>query len=205
MASKINYIILPAEIKERTALHDNTDEKIIYPEIKIVQDTIIMPMLGSTLYKKILSLVEAGTINATINIWYRQLIDDYLADAISNFVLSELATTLNNQFYNKGVSTFRDEDSSQPNYQQLLQVRDKYKQQGEFYTMQCRKFIIKNTINYPEFTSIANGIDVTSPQNNIFTSSLYLGDESDNILDNGYSDARTRNPYDNYPTPYQQW
>jgi hypothetical protein len=188
MASKLIYIVTPSEIKERTALHDNTDEKVILPEIKIVQDTIIMPMLGSTLFKKILSLIEADTINDSGNEWYLRLIDDYLADAISNFVLGEISTTLANQFYNKGVGGFRDDNFDKVSYQQQIQVKNKYTQQGEFYITECRKFIIQNQSHYAEFINPGGGIDVTTPNASTFTCSLYLGDENEFLEDRGYSD-----------------
>jgi len=203
MASKIIYMVLPSVIKERTALHDNIDEKLIYPEIKIVQDTIIMPMMGSTLYKKILLLIDNETISDSGNAAYKSLIDDYLADAISNFVLGELSTTLNNQFYNKGVSTLKDDNSTQPSYSQLQQVKDKYKQQGEFYITQCRKYLVQNMANYVEFSQPGSGFDVTLPELNTYTCPLYLGDEPDVPLDKGYSNSEQRRPYNyNSNDPY---
>jgi len=195
MASKLIYIVTPSEIKERTALHDNTDEKLILPEIKIVQDTIIMPMLGSTLFKKVLALIEADTINDSGNSWYLKLIDDFLADAISNFVLGEISTTLTNQFYNKGVGGFRDDNFDKAIYQQQLQVKNKYKQQGEFYITECRKFIIQNQSHYTEFINPGGGVDVTNPNASTFTCSLYLGDESEVLNDRGYSDENRVNSY----------
>jgi hypothetical protein len=204
MAREIIYMVFPDVIKAETSIHDNLDDKLIYPEIKIVQDTIIMPMMGSTLFKKILSLIQLETISNVGNEKYKLLLDDYLTDAICNFVLAELSTSLNNQFYNKGVSTLKDENSSQPSYSQLAQVRDKYKQQGEFYITQCRKYLVQNMANYVEFSQPASGFDVTLPELNTYTCPLFLGDEMDVNLSNGYSDNRgTRNT--NYNRNEQQY
>ena len=62
----VTYLILPSVVKERMSLHDNVDDKLIYPEIKAVQDLYIMPLLGSTLFNKILSDLEIASNNKEI-------------------------------------------------------------------------------------------------------------------------------------------
>ena len=98
----VTYIILPSVIKERMSLHDNVDDKLIYPEIKAVQDLYIMPLLGSTLFNKILADIAANTLGGN----YKILVDDYLVMAVCNYVMSELPEGLNYQFWNKNAFFF---------------------------------------------------------------------------------------------------
>ena len=51
--SKNILMLSVALLKERTAIHDNIDEKLIYPEIKAAQDMFILPVLGSALFNKL--------------------------------------------------------------------------------------------------------------------------------------------------------
>jgi len=72
----ITYLILPSVIKERMSLHDNIDDKLIYPEIKAVQDLYIMPILGSTLFNKILNDISTNTLAGN----YKSLVDNYVVE-----------------------------------------------------------------------------------------------------------------------------
>jgi len=40
-------------IKERSGLHANVDEKLVLPEIKTAQDMYILPALGTALYNRL--------------------------------------------------------------------------------------------------------------------------------------------------------
>ncbi len=51
----------PAYIKENTVLHYNVDDGYIKPLISSVQNTKIIPIIGSALFNEITAQVEAGT------------------------------------------------------------------------------------------------------------------------------------------------
>jgi hypothetical protein len=84
--SSNTLLILPKLLKERSSLHENVDDKLIYPEIKAAQDMYIMPLLGSTLMNKLQTDIAAGTLSGN----YKLLMYNYLIDTIVNYVLSEL-------------------------------------------------------------------------------------------------------------------
>ena len=58
-----NVLLMSAQIlKDRTAVHTNIDDKLLFPEIKAAQDMYIHPLLGSPLFNKIVSdLSSTGT------------------------------------------------------------------------------------------------------------------------------------------------
>ena len=136
----VTYIILPSVIKERMSLHDNVDDKLIYPEIKAVQDLYIMPLLGSTLFNKILADIAAGTLTGN----YKTLVDDYLVMAVCNYVMSELPEGLNYQFWNKGVSQKTVENATQPSMSEMYSIVAKYKSRAEHYSKRARMYLIQN-------------------------------------------------------------
>ena len=98
MSLNILYISVQG-IKDRTGLHANVDEKLILPEIKTAQDMYILPALGSTLYNKLQSAINTSTLNADETI----LLNNYIADCLIYYVMSELPMGLSYQFYNKGL------------------------------------------------------------------------------------------------------
>ena len=172
----VTYIILPSVIKERMSLHDNVDDKLIYPEIKAVQDMYIMPLLGSTLFNKILTDIY----NDTLSGYYKTLVDDYIIMAVCNYVMAELPEALNYQYWNKGVSTKTVDNAKEPTMSEMFSVMSKYKSRAEHYTQRARMYLIQNaTAHFPEYTTFVAGVDTVYPDRNSYTNPIYLGDISE--------------------------
>ena len=196
MSSNI-LLVMPSVIKERTVLHTNVDDKLIYPEIKAVQDMYIMPLLGSTLFKKMQTDIAADTLDG----YYKTLMDDYLIDCICNYVLSELPEGLNYQFFNKGLSGKTTPESTTPSMSDMYQIVAKYKSRAENYAKRARKYIQQNAVaHFPEYYQLPAGIDIVVPEKDDYQSSIYLGEVDERKRDD-YSLQKRQQPY-NSNDPY---
>ena len=172
----VTYIILPSVVKERMSLHDNVDDKLIYPEIKAVQDLYIMPLLGSTLYNKILTDIANNTLSGD----YKDLMDNYLIMAICNYVMSELPEGLNYQFWNKGVSQKTVDNATQPSMSEMYSIVAKYKSRAEHYVNRARMYLIEyGNEKFPEYVTFVAGVDTVYPDRTSYTIPIYLGNESE--------------------------
>jgi len=166
----------PKTIKDRSGLHTNVDDKLIRPEIEAAQDLYIMPILGSTLYNKLLSLIDAGTLASN----YLYLVDTYISKSLMNYVLFTLPTALNNQYYNKGVSSSPNETTNNANTnQENLTVNNQYRMRAEFYKEHIKRYLEANRNLFPEYNSYVAGIDVVQPEGTTFTLPIYLGGDCD--------------------------
>ncbi len=58
-------------IKDRSGLHANVDEKLVLPEIKTAQDMYILPALGSALYNRLQAGITANNLNRLQTIFVR--------------------------------------------------------------------------------------------------------------------------------------
>jgi len=182
--NKITYMILPSVIKDRTVLHENVEDKLIYPNIKAVQDFKIRPLLGSNLFNKMLTIIDDNTINTdAANSWYLELLVDYLADCICNYVMAEMPESLNFQMYNKGLSTLKDDKSSQPSIADIYTMISTFTGRGDGYAKNARLYLIKNQIRFTEYYAIVDGVATVRPLQSTETSPLYLGDESEFLKD----------------------
>ena len=157
-------------IKERTGLHGNVDEKLIKPEIKAVQDTNLMPALGSELYKRLQEGIDASDLNAD----EETLLDDYVTDALVNMVLAEMPSGLSFQFYNKGMVKKRDENAELTSMQDIIEVANKYKARAEFYKQRLIKYLQENYELFPEYHNYREGLDVYKPTASGYKSSIFL-------------------------------
>jgi hypothetical protein len=172
----VTYLVLPSVVKERMSLHDNVDDKLIYPEILAVQDLYIMPLLGSTLFNKILSDIDAGTLTGD----YKDLMDNYIVQCICNYVMSELPEGLNYQYWNKGVSQKTVDNATQPTMSEMYQIVAKYKSRAEFYARKARLYLVQNSpAMFPEYRTFVSGVDVVYPDSESYSSPIYLGDISE--------------------------
>jgi hypothetical protein len=170
-----NILMISVKIlKERTSIHDNIDEKLIYPEIKAAQDIYVLPLLGTALFNKILTDISNSALAGD----YKTLVDDYLIDMLCNYVLSELPDGINYQFTNKGVQSKTDPNASQPSMADMYSVVAKYKNRAEHYQKRAMMYLVQNgPTKFSEYLNPGQGVDDVRPDRNAFSNPIYLGEE----------------------------
>lgn len=162
-----------ATLKARTAIHDNIDEKLIYPEIKAAQDLYILPIVGTALYNKLLADINASSLSVN----YKLLVDSYLLDTLIWYTMMELSTSLNYQFWNKGVSSATSDNTTNPTMGELFDVSNKYKNRAEGYQKKTILYLKQNVNLFPEYLNPGSGIDTVIPDRMAYSSPIYLGDD----------------------------
>jgi hypothetical protein len=177
--SKNILLISDNILKERTAIHGNIDPKLIYPDIKYVQDAFIKPVLGSALFDKIQTLVGNNTISDAGYADYKLLLDDYLIDTLIYYTLAELPVNISYQFWNKGVVRKQGQDTDLPTMAELVDISNRHKSKAEYYANRMKLFIIDQNSRlqkYQEYTHPGSTVDTVTPEMKNFTSPIYLGD-----------------------------
>jgi hypothetical protein len=170
--------ISPEVLRERTALHDNTDNKFIFPEIKAAQDQYIAPILGTALYKKMLAIVGDGTISSPANIYYKELLDDYLVPSLVWFTIAALPLAVNYQLTNRGMVQKTTENTNAPTMSDMFSAMDHYKNRAEHYQMKAIRYLRQwAPERFPEYLNWGNGIDDIAPERSEFSLPIYLGDD----------------------------
>lgn len=170
--SKNILFILPNLVKERTELHSNVDDKLIIPKIKIAQDMYLMPLLGTTLFNKILTDIDNNSLSGD----YLILVEDYIVDIMVNYTMAKLAPALNAQFWNNGVSTKSVNGSTTVNGNDLKNVVSDFISQGDFYSQRCKRYLQQHAQNkYPEYYNQIAGIDIMIPETNVWECPISLG------------------------------
>lgn len=163
---------MPTILKDRTGMHTNIDDKLIYPEIKAAQDMFILPLLGSRLFNKIQDDIESDNLTGN----YKDLMDDYIIDALINYVLSELPDGLSNQFWNRGIAKKTGDDTQPLSMTDMYGIVSKYRNRAEHYAKRCRMYLVQNgNALFPEYTQVLVGADSIAPAQTNFVSPIYLG------------------------------
>lgn len=170
----LNILFISSDtIKERSGLHYNVDEKLIKPEIKTSQDMYILPALGSALYNRLQDGISCNNLTCD----EKTLLDDYVADTLVNYVLSELPQGLSFQFYNKGLVRKSSDNTDIPSMQDLIDIANRYRARAEFYKQRLIKYLKQNQTLYPLYLNFGAGIDAIQPDNDAYRASIWLGDD----------------------------
>ena len=170
--SKNTLFISVQNIKDRTGFHANVDVILVLPEIKTAQDMYILPALGSALYNQLQTAVEGNTYTNEET----TLLDDYIADCLVYYVMSELPMGLSYQFYNKGLLRKSGDNTENPSMQDMIDVANRYRARAEFYKQRMIKYLKQNNVLYPNYLNFGSGIDSIKPDNDGYTVSMWLGD-----------------------------
>jgi len=171
--SKNVLMITPNLLKERSAVHTNIDDKLIYPEIKASQDMYIMPLLGSKLFNKIITDIENNALSGV----YKSLVDDYLIDTLMAYVMMDLPQGLNYQFWNVGVVSVNKDGSNMPSKDDMFSIVDRYKTRAEFYAKRTMLYLMQEQGSFPEYREQTGGLDSVYPNTTSFSSPIYLGED----------------------------
>ena len=171
-------MISEAVLKERSIIHDNIDPKLIFPDIKAAQDLYIEPVLGTTLFNKILDLISAGTITDGANVDYKNLLDNYIIDALIYYTLAEMPVTLSYQFWNKGIKVKTADNTADPSMSDMVDISNRNRNKAEAYAQRMTYYLRQHATSafLPEYLIQQWGLDVIQPKTNDYTVPVYLGD-----------------------------
>lgn len=175
-----NTLLMSATIlKDRSVIHTNIDEKLLFPDIKMAQDRFIHPKLGSALFNKMIDLIETTNISGVTNTAYKTLLDDYIIDCQINYVLSELCISLPYQFWNKGVLRKGGDTTENPTMSELVDISNHYRIKAEWYGERLSRYL-KQTATATvllEYLQPGAQVDTIVPEHSSFTMPIYLGPE----------------------------
>lgn len=158
-------------LKSRTGISDAIDSKQLKPHIKLAQDMYLQTALGSALYLRLQSGVEAGNLTANETV----LLDTYITDCLVWYTMSLLPMALGYQFFSKGVLQKTAEESNAPSRSDLELISSSYKSTAEFYKQRLINYLRENYTLYSEYFNTGSGYDVIFPELRAFTSPIYLG------------------------------
>ena len=156
-------------VKENSEIDENVDMKLIEPTIWRCQIQYLQNVLGTKLYKSILDKI----INDTLTGDYLNLVNDYCADSLLNYVMYEVQIPLLYKFRDKSVSK-KSSDNAQPiDFKEHRYLKDFYKHKAEFFTSRLNDYLCEYSELFPEYDT-EDGIDEVNPHGGKPTVSVYL-------------------------------
>ena len=75
-------LISEIKVREYSDINESLDNSLIKNGIRVAQDISLQRVIGTLLYNALLSKVDAGTMDDSVNADYKTLLDDYIQDML---------------------------------------------------------------------------------------------------------------------------
>ena len=150
------YLISTNYLKDNSTINLNVEDSLIKNAIQEGQKINIQQVLGTTLYEKILTLVEDDDIGDAGNEAYATLLTDYIQPSLMYWSLFHSLPFTNYKITNKNIGTQSSDNSTPVELNELKYLTALTKDKAEYYSELMRKYIVKNNTDYPEFCTSDN-------------------------------------------------
>ena len=146
------FIISEAKIREFTTLNDSVDTSLIKNGIRVAQDVHLQRIIGTKLYKSLLSQIDAGPTWTNSN--YQTLVDDYIQDFLLYAAYYEALEAIYIRPRNNGLLTPTGGENSIEVDRSLYNVkRQSAENKAQFYAEMLTNYIAEEQSSYPELNS----------------------------------------------------
>lgn len=144
------FILSEAKFREFTDVNDMLDTALIKNCIREAQDIHLQRIIGTQLYNKILSDIDASSLTGN----YKTLVDDYVQDFLLYAAYYESLETIYIRPRNNGLLTpTGGENSIQVDRSMFNVKRQSVENKMEFYAEKLSQYISENEATFPELSS----------------------------------------------------
>lgn len=172
MANRIVLLINKNDILKRTSLGGSIDIDKLVPHINNSQEVELLRLLGSALYNKIIELVGDNTIDDSVNVHYKTLLDEYIKPALVFYTMEYFLPFHQYQLANAGINRPTGENIETISKDEVDFLTQKYRNLADSYSKTMDKYLCDNSTLFPELGS-AN--QQTNKQSSAYRVGIYLG------------------------------
>lgn len=151
----MNAFLIDIEtIKKIGFVNSNVENNIISTTLRRVQDTMLRPIVGSSLYTRLLAGVDADDLNAN----EQTLLNDYILPVLVAGVDLRIINHLTYEIRSKTVGTTRDDHMTPVTESENNRLSDDLRADFNTYRKTLVAYLCKNETLFPEYddTSTTN-------------------------------------------------
>tara|TARA_R100001443_G_scaffold57478_1_gene68199 strand:+ start:1752 stop:2318 length:567 start_codon:yes stop_codon:yes gene_type:complete len=156
------------KLKSSSTINGNVDAELLKPYLKVAQDLHIHPVLGTDLY----NAIQDGIQNTSLTANETTLLNDYIADALTQWTLYEALPFLSYKIMNADIVRKAGENSQSASKDEITFLRDIVRNTAEFYTKRMVDYLRHNNTLFPEYTTNTN--EDMSPTKVSYTSAMNI-------------------------------
>ena len=144
--------VSPADVIKRTGINGNVDRDQMIQFIKIAQDIHIQQILGTKLFNKIASDINAGSLAGN----YQSLLTNYVQDMVIHYAAIEILPYIHYKVANGGIYTKGSENGTNITKEDLDYLIQKERDIAEHYSRRFIDYMSFNNALYPEYNTNNN-------------------------------------------------
>ena len=167
-------------IKTNSGLNDNLFGKSLLPAIREAQDIYLQQIIGSTLYHKLLELVDEGTIGDTGNTIYKELLDEYVRSYMLYQTIVQVIPVTNVKLSNYGTTLSDDQYLVNLSQGDAELIEKHYSIIADFYARRLQEFILNNCEALDVDACTCEGIKANLQ--NAATTGVFLGGQRGRVI-----------------------
>lgn len=151
---KIVRFLSVEKLKQLKPINEDVDPVTLSKIIFDVQQVKIYALLGSGLYNKLIELIESGDVDEPTNSKYKELLDDYVSNALASWVYVSALPRMTFQFTDKGLQERNGNHSSAASSTALKTMVGQATTDAEFISDRVREYLCKNSTHFPEYQNL---------------------------------------------------
>jgi len=152
------FLVSETTLKKQTAINDNVDSGQLRNAISVAQDINLQETLSTSLYNKILDLVDTGAITGSTNTNYKTLLDDYIVPMVTHYSYFYAMDDFIMKFMNVGLVQGFSEQGNPLDINMFKMLKNGARDKAEWYDNRLRDHLFNNDQLYPEYkTSTTDG------------------------------------------------
>jgi hypothetical protein len=170
-------------IKTNSGLNDNLFGKSLLPAIREAQDVYLQQIIGSTLYQKLINLINEETIGDVENAIYKELLDEYVRSYMLYQTIVQVIPVTNVKLSNYGTTLSDDQYLVNLSQGDAELIEKHYSILADFYARRLQEFILNHCNELNVDVCTCEGIRANLK--NAATCGIFLGGERGRRLVSG--------------------
>jgi hypothetical protein len=162
------------DIIKNTPLQGAIDADALLPFVRTAQDKYLKNLLGTILFEYLQAQIIANNVD-NLSIYYRDLLDDYIKNALMWYSAVEYIPFSSVQFKSNGSVKQQSEQGIAPSKSEIDYLLAKALNNADYYALRLQNYLIAYSNNIPQYLqSIGNQTQIYPDQSNQYFSGVQL-------------------------------
>jgi hypothetical protein len=162
------------DIIKNTPLQGAIDADALLPFVRTAQDKYLKNLLGTILFDYLQAQIIANNVD-NLSVYYQDLLDDYVKNALIWYSAVEYIPFSNVQFKSNGAVKQQSEQGIAPGKNEIDYLLTKALNNADYYALRLQNYLIAYSNNIPQYLqSIGNQTQIYPDQSNQYFGGIQL-------------------------------
>jgi hypothetical protein len=162
------------DIIKNSPLQGAIDADALLPFVRTAQDKYLKNLLGTILFEYLQAQITANTVS-TLSVYYQDLLDDYIKNALIWYTSVEYIPFSSVQFKSNGAVKQQSEQGIAPSKSEIDYLKQQAQNNADYYALRLQNYLIAYSNNIPQYLqSIGNQTQIYPDQSNNYFQGIQL-------------------------------